>query len=630
MTIELRKSCLFASFALSLAVANGAQAANPTAQEALTLLPVQKDVQIDRPDAAELAKCTIKAEKAGGKSGWVVRDGSGEILRIFMDTNGDNQVDQWCYYKDGIEVYRDIDSNFNKKADQHRWLNTAGTRWGVDTNEDGKIDAWKVISAEEATGELVAALAEKDRARFERILLNPKDIKGLGLGAAKTEQLAKKVEAAIAEFPKLASRQKAVNRESKWVSFGGTQPGMVPQGTDDSTADLMVYENVMAMVETDGKALPITVGTLVHVKDTWRLIDVPQMSDDATAEIDSKPFFYAIQRTDRPEQQANKPNDKSQQLMEELRKLGDLAPDSTPEQHAKRAELLEQLAQEGDAEMRVNWYHQLADTLSAAVQTGTYPGGLDRLKALHEKLKADPKDDELAAYVQFRWMTAEHGQELSKPNVDFAKIQEKWVGELEKFVESAKQYPDSADAMLELAIAQEFGGDDEKALKWYEEIVKGVAPTSPIHRRALGAKTRLSSIGKPIPLRGKTLDGKPFDLARLKDKAVVVQYWATWCEPCKSDMPLLKELRGKFKDKFEVVGVCLDNNKKDMMAFLAENDPRWPQLFEEGGLDGRFATELGIQTLPTMILIDPQGRVVNRNIRAQELESELKKLMLSK
>ena len=55
---------------------------------------------------------------------------NGKILRKFVDTNGDNIVDQWGYFNDGVEVYRDIDSNFNGKADQYRWLNTAGTRWG--------------------------------------------------------------------------------------------------------------------------------------------------------------------------------------------------------------------------------------------------------------------------------------------------------------------------------------------------------------------------------------------------------------------------------------------------------------------------------------------------------------------
>jgi thiol-disulfide isomerase/thioredoxin len=232
----------------------------------------------------------------------------------------------------------------------------------------------------------------------------------------------------------------------------------------------------------------------------------------------------------------------------------------------------------------------------------------------------------LAFYVQFRWMAAEHNQALSVPNADFAKIQTKWIEDLEKFVEEAKNYPDSADAMLELAISQEFAGEEEKALKWYETIVKDF-PDAPIHRKAEGARTRLTAIGRSIPLSGKLINGGAFDLARLKGKVVVVQYWATWCEPCKADMPLLEKLRGKFKDEFEVVGVNLDNDKQEMLAFLRENDPRWPQLFEEGGLESRFAVEMGIQTLPTMILIDKQGRVVDRNIRAQSLEGEVIKLL---
>ncbi len=180
--------------------------------------------------------------------------------------------------------------------------------------------------------------------------------------------------------------------------------------------------------------------------------------------------------------------------------------------------------------------------------------------------------------------------------------------------------------MMELAIAEEFGGDEDEALKWYGTIAKEY-PDSPNYKKAAGARLRLSCVGKPIPLQGKMANANGvFDLSKLKGKAVLIQYWATWCEPCKSDMPLLKALRTKFKE-FEVVGVCLDNSKADMIAFLKEEDPRWPQLFDEGGLDSRYANELGIQTLPTMILVDKQGKVVNRNIRAEELAGELEKIL---
>ena len=621
MAIELSKARLLSSFAFSCLLGGsvfGAPAPSP--EQALRLQPVQKDVQIDRPAAAVIAKCEVKTEKFGTGTGYIVRDPNGQVLRKFVDTNGDGFVDLFCYYKDGVEVYRDIDSNFNQKADQFRWLNTAGTRWGIDADENGKIDSWQNISAEEVTAELVAAIRDRDRPRFERLLLTGKELKTLGIGKEKADFVAKKMEAAGANFGTLAAQQKLVTQETKWVSFGGNQPGLVPAGTEDSTADLLVYENVAAMVETNGKPQAVTIGTLVRVKDAWRLIEAPQITDDSVAEGEPKTTFFAVQRSQQNEQQAGRPSDKAQELLKKLEVLGE-------QQHEKKAVLLEELAEEADTpELRSQWYRQLADTLSAAVQTNNYTAGIEKLKAVQEKLKENASDGELAAYVQFRWMTAEHGQQLSMPNANFAQIQTKWVEDLEAFLDASKKYPDSADAMLELAISQEFAGEEEKALKWYDAIVKDF-PQSVAIRKAAGAKTRLTSLGKSVSLRGKLIDNSSFDLAKLKGKVVLIQYWATWCEPCKSDMPLLKELRAKFKGNFEVVGVCLDNNKAEMTAFLKENDPRWPQLFEEGGLDSRFANELGIQTLPTMILVDKTGVVVDRNIRAQQLDAELKKLL---
>ncbi|MEX2114689.1 MAG: TlpA disulfide reductase family protein [Pirellulales bacterium] len=629
MATTLRTSPVVASLACSLLMGASALGADPpSAADALRFQPVQGDVQVDTPAAADVERCTIKAERIGKASGWVVRDPQGMILRRFADTNGDNRVDQWCYYRFGVEVYRDVDANFNSKADQYRWLNTAGSRVGIDTNEDKKIDLWANISAEEVSAELVGAIRDRDPARFARLLVNDKDLKSLGLGKEKAEQLAKKLQLAPANFATLVKQQTTIKPSSKWVSFAASQPGIVPAGTEDSTADVLVYENAAAMVDTEDKPLAINVGTLVRTAGGWRLIDAPQIEDGTVAEAEARTFFFASQRSERADMQvAEKPSDKAQELMEQLHKLGDMRTDSTPAENAQRADLLEKLAAESsDEKMRAMWIRQLADMLSAAVQTGTYPDGIQRLKALEEKLKQNPPDEELAFYAQFRWMTAEHNRVLADPATDYAKIQTKWIEDLEAFVNDAKKYPDSADAMLELAISQEFAGEDDKALAWYDAIVKDF-PESTAHAKATGAKTRLSSVGQPIPLQGQLANGNgTFDLSKLRGKAVLVQYWATWCEPCKSDLPLLKELRSKYKE-FEVVGVNLDNNKNDMIDFLRTNNPGWPQLFEEGGLESRFATEMGIQTLPTMILIDKQGRVVDRNIRAQGLESELTKLL---
>ena len=141
------------------------------------------------PQSRKLPQCTIRAEKHNGATAWVVRNGAGETLRRFADTNGDNVVDLWCYFNDGLESYRDIDSDFNGKADQYRWFQASGTRWGIDKNEDGRIDSWKVISAPEVAEELVFALKNRDRVRFELLLLTPTELAEAGFGRPQADRV---------------------------------------------------------------------------------------------------------------------------------------------------------------------------------------------------------------------------------------------------------------------------------------------------------------------------------------------------------------------------------------------------------------------------------------------------------
>ena len=114
-------------------------AASPSVADALKVKPLQVEVEYDTPDEAAFATCVLKTLQDKRITGYELRDAAGNVLRRFLDTNRDGRVDQWCYFKEGIEVYRDIDSNFNRKADQYRWLGTAGVRWGIDNDEDGRI-----------------------------------------------------------------------------------------------------------------------------------------------------------------------------------------------------------------------------------------------------------------------------------------------------------------------------------------------------------------------------------------------------------------------------------------------------------------------------------------------------------
>src|SRR5713226_6608777 len=135
----------------------------PTVSQMLNFHPRQDGVVCKNPTAQEEAGCKVEPVKNGDKTiGWMLRDASGQTVRRFLDTDGDGHIDVWGYFLNGTEVYREIDSDHNHKPDQYRWLNAGGMKWGVDSHEDGHIDSWKMISAEEVSQEVVMALLKQD------------------------------------------------------------------------------------------------------------------------------------------------------------------------------------------------------------------------------------------------------------------------------------------------------------------------------------------------------------------------------------------------------------------------------------------------------------------------------------
>ncbi len=160
-------------------------AEGPTVEQMLTAFrPVRPDVEIETPPRSEFSKCKKSVEIHGKTSGWVVLGPAGQVLRRFVDTDGDHLVDQWRYYNHGLEVYRDIDTNHNKKPDEHRWMNTGGSRWGVSSKEDGNIDSWKVLSPEEAVREALFAMTHHDERLFQSVLVTREELRSIGVADA--------------------------------------------------------------------------------------------------------------------------------------------------------------------------------------------------------------------------------------------------------------------------------------------------------------------------------------------------------------------------------------------------------------------------------------------------------------
>lgn len=607
-------------------------AGGATLEQALALKPVQQNVQYDGPAKDEVAKCTMRAEKVGGATAWVIRDPQGQILRRFADTNVDNFVDTWCYFRDGLEVYRDIDSNFNKKADQYRWLNTAGTRWGIDQNEDGQVDSWRVISAAEVAEEMVEALRTRDPARFKLLLITPQELGDLGAGKEQTATVSDTIRNAAAGFRKLAGSQKVVAPNTQFVDFDSGRPGTVPAGTGGSTKDVTICDSCSALVSTGGKNNQVFLGTLVAVGDTWKMVDLPVVGSEGQPLASG--FMLATSASTRADSPAGDaaPTDEMQRLMAELDKLDRQAATLPPDKQAaltdQRSDLLHRLAEATpDVQLREQWYSQLADGLSAAVQTAGYADGLKKLEDLQAELTKAEASEDLIAHVELQRLWADYALRQQAPDADPAKVQEKWLADLEDFAGRYPKSPDSAEALLQLGMYQEYLGKGEDAIAWYQKLAASF-PDCQQAKKAAGAVRRLGSVGKPIRIRGTDLQGGPVDLASERGKVVLIHYWATWCDVCKDDMAHIKDLYAKYGGRrFEVIGVALDDSPGPVRQFLRENHYPWKQIQEPGGLDGRLANEMGVMTLPLMILVDQKGNVVSHNIHAGELDAELQRLL---
>jgi thiol-disulfide isomerase/thioredoxin len=607
----------------------------PSVQDMLALRPTQRYVDYDAPSADQIAGLKAELATEGKAKVWVLKDGAGRIYRRFIDSDRDGVVDQWVYYREGIEVYRDIDSNSNRLADQFRWINSGGTRWALDTNEDGKIDAYRFISAQEATREVMRAFVAKDFSVLEPVLARPADAPFLGKVIA-PERLKDLSSKSRDQFASLASQMGNFTVDSQWVRMESQVPMLIPGDAPDGSRDVELYRNVQAIIQTGARTDVLQFGEIALVGRVAKILDLPTIvAPRAPTLAQSQVVFNNVPPEAPSDGPATDAIDKQQQeLMQQLQKLDEDSAKIGPSEIAsmryqlQRADLLEKLAQRAKTdEDRTDWLRQQADCLIAAIQVSSAKEPQDKLARFYESLRSRDKKAPLASYVAFRQISAEYFRKLQATGSDFAAVQKEWLEGLEKFVTEYPDAEDTPEALSQLAIGLEFTGKEDAARENYQKIADSFPKSSPAPR-AQGAIERLGLVGKPIKLRANDLRRGTVDIEKFSGKVVLVDYWSTTCDPWQAELPRLKEIYNKYHSKgFEIIGVSLDSEKGDVTKFVQSSSIPWPIAFEPGGLDSAPALQYGILALPTQFLVDGDGQVVSRTIHISQLEDEVKKLL---
>jgi thiol-disulfide isomerase/thioredoxin len=622
---------LLTALGLAAACAVPAWAAGnaPSAAVMLKYKPSQEGVAYSIPKPEEEAGLKVELVKgAGGAAGWMLKDAGGRPMRLFYDSNGDNKPDLWAYYKDGVEVYREFEAetkNALGKPDQFRWLNAGGMKWGVDEAKEGRIKAWKAISAQEASQEALQALATKDFARYQMLLISEAELKSLDLPAEQANRIKESLKAAAAKFQKTLADLQKFGPKVGWVHLDAGAPQCTPaDATGGPPRDVLRHANAAVLYESNGASDYVQLGEMILVGQTWRLTAGPAVGAAADP----------VETADGSGAKVSNPE--VLKLVEELTKLDQQPPDATAtganaqlaRHHLARVDLLEKIAGKLKSEERDPWLRQIADSLSTAAQSAGSADspGYKRLVAFVEQTAKAAPGSTVAAYAAYREMQADYSIKLAN-GVEFKKVQEGWRDRLTKFVDAFPKADDAPEALLQLGVVNEFLDKDVDAKNWYAQVGKRFAD-KPQAAKAAGAVRRLEMEGQPLKLAGPTLQDAnvAFDVDQLRGKVVVVYYWASWNTHSDSDFAKLKALVDTNKG-VEVVCVNLDNTAKEAKEYLARVPAPGVHLHQNGGLEGRLATDYGVMGLPNLFLVGKDGKVVSRNAQINGLDDEVKKLL---